>query len=373
MKLPPVGILVLFAWALRSASGQQCGPGITTLHTVPQLGETGQLYIGDASTGHVTLKYTGAMYPSGASVPEAANWVVLVPSSGSTPIGLTVGWNPIVASQLRPGLTYSEYPVFTVGQTKVNGTCRIDLVLPPEPDPAIQSVVNAASLQPVLSPGALVSILGSHLTGPTLSTTYDFTAFYPTVVAGTSVTFNGTAAPLLYLSPDRIDAVVPFALAGQTSAQVVVQRFLQASGGFTLPLQDTAPAIFTGRQKDNHPGGILQQETAGGHFKRNRPGNPVTAGTTLRIFATGAGVWRPPSQSDVPILTASFTTQPVSLTIGGLPAKISYAETWGTFNSYSVLQVDAIVPDGLPSGPQPIVLTIGDNNNSQQQVTVGIQ
>ena len=111
----------------------------------------------------------------------------------------------------------------------------------------------------MLSPGALVSIFGSNLTGPTLSTTFDDTASYPTSVASTSVTFNSIAAPLLYVSPTQINAIVPFSLAGQTSLQVAVQRFERVSSTFTMPLQDTAPAIFTSTQSGTGQGAVLQQ------------------------------------------------------------------------------------------------------------------
>jgi uncharacterized protein (TIGR03437 family) len=214
--------------------------------------------------------------------------------------------------------------------------------------------------------------MGSYLTGPTLTTDYDATASYPTVVAGTSVTFNGIAVPLLELRPDRIKAIVPFALAGQTSAQVVVKRFSQTSDTFNATLQDTAPAIFTGRQKGSNPGGILQQDSDQ-HFTRNTPDNPAAAGTKLRIFATGMGVWSPPPKSDVFVFGEPFFTQGVSLTIGGLPAHIAYAGTWGTYNTWSVLQIDTVVPDGLEGGQQPIVLTIGYTDNLEQQVTLWVQ
>jgi uncharacterized protein (TIGR03437 family) len=61
------------------------------------------------------------------------------------------------------------------------------------------------------------------------------------------------------------------------------------------------------------------------------------------------------------------------LTIGGEPAKISYAGTAGTYNTWSVLQVNATVPDALAPGPQPLVLTIGASDNSQQQATIWVQ
>jgi hypothetical protein len=38
-----------------------------------------------------------------------------------------------------------------------------------------------------------------------------------------------------------------------------------------------------------------------------------------------------------------------------------------------MLQVDAFIPDGIGSGPQPAVLIVGENTNSQQQVTVAVK
>jgi len=64
----------------------------------------------------------------------------------------------------------------------------------------------------------------------------------------------------------------------------------------------------------------------------------------------------------------------VSVTIGGQPAQLLYAGTiGGMLSSWSVLQVNAVVPNGLSTGPQPVVLKIGANDNSQQNVTVGVQ
>src|SRR5207248_7776374 len=157
----------------------------------------------------------------------------------------------------------------------------------------------------------------------------------------------------------RIKAIVPFALGGQTSVQVVVQRFNQASDAFTLPLQETAPGIFTRRSRAG-PGPILQQG-ADGQFTANSPDNPAPVGTTLEIFATGSGSgsWGPAPQSDIFLSGASLIPRPVSVTIGGQPAKILYAATSGTYNLWSVVQVNAVVPDGLGSGPQPVVLSVG--------------
>jgi len=54
------------------------------------------------------------------------------------------------------------------------------------------------------------------------------------------------------------------------------------------------------------------------------------------------------------------------------PAQILFAGA-EPFQITGMLQINAIVPTGIGSGPQPLVLTIGQNNNSQQQVTVAVQ
>ncbi len=169
-----------------------------------------------------------------------------------------------------------------------------------------------------------------------------------------------------------INAIVPFSLAGQTSVQVAVQRFGRVSASVTVPLQDTAPAIFTSTQNGTGQGAMLQQAT-GGSFTYNGASNPAPGGTPLEIFATGQGLWTPPAQSDLSIGASRFTTQPLSLSIGGQPAKILYSGTIGAYSNWSILQVNATVPTGLASGPQPVVLTIGGNDNSRQAVVMWVQ
>jgi uncharacterized protein (TIGR03437 family) len=356
MKLLPI-VLLGFVAPHASAQFLVCSP---VRQIVP-----GEWIIQDGGSGHFKFKYAGAeSIFTGTPVPDASNYLLLVPSSGTTPAAVQVDANPFVAAQLKPGGHHPLVVTFTtVDQTPASTVhCEVDLFVPAQLAPSIQSVVNAASLQPFLSPGAQASIIGTHLTGPTLSTNYDPTASYPTSVAGTTVTFNGIAAPLLRLSPGKIRAIVPFTLAGQTSVQVVVHRFDQTSDTFTLPLQDTSPGIFTSRHDGTGAGPILQQGSDG-QFTPNSPDDPAAAGTALKIFATGAGAWSAPPQSDVFIFGENFTTQPVSLTIGGQPAN----------NTWSVLQVNPVVPDGVSSGPQPVVLTVGENDNAQQQVTIWVQ
>ncbi len=90
--------------------------------------------------------------------------------------------------------------------------------------PALQdgTAVNGASFVKnfAIAPGAIVTIFGSNFaTGPASAGG----APYPTVIGDTSVTFNGIAAPLFYISPGQINAQAPFEL-GLGSAAIQVRR-----------------------------------------------------------------------------------------------------------------------------------------------------
>ncbi len=58
--------------------------------------------------------------------------------------------------------------------------------------------------------------------------------------------------------------------------------------------------------------------------------------------------------------------------IGGLPAQIQYAGAAPNLVS-GVLQVNAVIPAGLGPGDQPVVVKVGQNDNSAQNVTVAVQ
>lgn len=56
-------------------------------------------------------------------------------------------------------------------------------------------------------------------------------------VAGVQMTFDGVAAPLLYVSSTEIGCVVPFAIAGHTVTTMQVTYNGMASNAVPIPLQ----------------------------------------------------------------------------------------------------------------------------------------
>ena len=317
------------------------------------------------------------------SLNNPPNFIVVVPTSGTTPSVVQIGFNPSVVALMRPGI-YGLAVNFATVEHDPAKTVRglVEFVVPAQPPPVVQSVVNSASLQPFISPGALISIFGSNLAlvspwylpTPTLSPPYDQTTSYPTAVADTTVSFNGILAPLRYISPGQINVLVPYRLAGQRSVDVVINRFGFLSTAFRVPLQDTSPAVFTATQIGSGQAAIRQLGPEG-IFTYNSADNPASPGTAFELYATGAGVWDPLPQSDVNIglEAVAFTAQPVSVTIGGQAAKVLYVGTVAYQEVWSLLQVNAVVPQGVGSGAQPLVLRIGQNDNRQQNVTMALR
>jgi uncharacterized protein (TIGR03437 family) len=235
--------------------------------------------------------------------------------------------------------------------------------------------VSAASLQPQISPGELISIFGANIGTPPVSGQYNDAGLYPTALGNTTVSIGGTPAALLFVSTTQINAVVPFEVAGQTSVDVVVTHDDVAAPTVTVPLAATAPAIFTAAGTGKGQGAI-QNATSPIAATPNNAANPAAPGSIIAIYATGGGLLSQTVEDGSILISviqpASGPQAPLSLTIGGQPAKINYAGA-APFEVAGMLQINAVVPQGIGSGAQPVVLKIGANDNSAQQVTVAIQ
>jgi len=262
---------------------------------------------------------------------------------------------------------------------------RVILTLRSPGLPEIASVMNAASLRPVISPGQLVTLRGAYLSSPPVTAEADSAGLFPKLISDTRVTFNGIPAPLLYVSNNQINCVAPYSLAGATQAQVVVDRvftssFIEPSNPATVPVQATSPAIFTADQSGSGLAAILNTGAGTGY---NTEANPAPAGTAITFYATGAGAWNVAYPDGALVLTPRLglaqpnpeflaPLAPFSVTIGDLPATLLSAAAQPIRVS-GTLQVTAQIPPSLSPGAQPLVLKIGGSDNTDQKVTVWVR
>jgi uncharacterized protein (TIGR03437 family) len=91
-----------------------------------------------------------------------------------------------------------------------------------------------------------VTIFGSGLGPiPGVGAQLDARGLVAKQLAGTSVTFDGMAAPLLYAGANQINAIVPFGVAGKTGTQIVVTVNGVSSPAAVEAVAAAAPGIYS--------------------------------------------------------------------------------------------------------------------------------
>ena len=252
-----------------------------------------------------------------------------------------------------------------VAVTGTNGTLTV--TPPSSAQPQLTSIDNAGSFLPgPLAPGELVTLIGTGI-GPGSAQAPSGPPTV-TVLGGTSVLFDGTPAPILYASPNQINAIVPYAVSGKATTQLNVTLQGQTIATASEAVASAAPAIFTIDSTGSGQGAILNQDSS-----VNSPANPAAKGSIISIFATGAGQTNPPGvDGQVTGTVLPTPLLPVSVQIGGFEANVLYAGAAPELIS-GVLQVNALIPSESASGAAiPIALNVGQSS-SQPSVTVSIK
>ena len=234
---------------------------------------------------------------------------------------------------------------------------------PPE---TILSIQNGASQLPGnIAPGEVVVITGLTIgPSPTASAVLPTSGAVSASLAGDSITFNGWPAPILYTGASQVAVLVPYELGGFFSANLVIKYHGQTAQ-MTVPASYSAPGIFT---MDYTGSGQAVAINSDGSI--NSTNNPAATDSVITFYATGEGSTYPPGEDGVVNDRIIRTPQlPVSLTIGGQPARIVYAGT--AFGSVQgVMQVEALIPSGV-TGTVPLELTVGAAS-SQTTATITV-
>lgn len=168
------------------------------------------------------------------------------------------------------------------------GLGLVSTMLPGQPPtPRILGVANAAFASGVsgrIAPAELISIYGVGI-GPDTSSgpILNESGRIATELAGTRVLIGGLPAPLLYVSPNQINVVVPVKLPTQRSVTISVIASGARAFDFEVMVDDTAPQIF--RNFDGTIAAINEDGTV------NTESNPARPGSTVAFWATGVGAY----------------------------------------------------------------------------------
>jgi uncharacterized protein (TIGR03437 family) len=232
-------------------------------------------------------------------------------------------------------------------------------------------VVNAATFQyGPIAPGEIVSLFGSALGPPSPAfLTLTNPRLVANSLAGVRVYFNGIPAPMLYASAGQVNVVVPYAVAGKSTAEVQLEYLGVMSNPVVLQVAATAPGVFSITGSGHGAGAVLNARDG----SVNSAANPAASGDWVSIFATGAGITTPASiDGFVASAPLPLPSAQVSVTIGGLPCQLNFAGSAPGLVS-GVLQINAQVPSGLsPGAAVPIQVRMG-SATSLPLVTLAVQ
>jgi uncharacterized protein (TIGR03437 family) len=239
--------------------------------------------------------------------------------------------------------------------------------------PAIgpNTIVSTSSFQNgSVAPGDQVSIFGVNL-GPFAGVRAEDGKPLPTSLGATTVTFDGVAAPVFYVS-DKFVAVQAPALTAGSTTRVQVTSSTGASSAVPLAVVPVKPGILTTESSGKGPAKAINQDgsvNGDGSANNSRGAAP---GSVIALYATGLGAVNPsiPPGNPAPASPLSMVTTQVSAAIGGRAAQVTYAGAApGLIGTY---QVNVLVPVALPTGAARVVLS-QDGNSSQDEVTVQIR
>jgi uncharacterized protein (TIGR03437 family) len=325
--------------------------------------------------GTVGSQYSQGLDATGGTTPYPS-WQVI---SGSLPPGISMTILPGVFTALLSGTPTAPgmftFIVQVTDSTGATGTRQFSLTISggstSGPSISANGIVNSASYAGgSVAPGEIVTIYGSGLGPPTVTGfQVDANGNVPTLLAGTQALFDGVAAPIIYTSTTQVSVVVPYEVAGKASTQVQVVYQNQPSNTVAEPVTAVVPGIFTADSSGHGQGAIVNQDGT-----INSSSNPAPAGSIVFIYGTGEGQTNPAGVDGKPDGSPAPTpvAQPgMTATIGGMNAQVLYAGGVPGLVA-GVLQVNAQIPAGTPSGSAPIQLSLG-GQSTQAAVTVAIK
>ena len=209
-------------------------------------------------------------------------------------------------------------------------------------------VLNAGSSAPFtasLAPGELVSLYGSNLASTTAQD-----GNLPTTLGGVQMMVNGRPAPLYFVSPGQINAVIPIATT-ESIASIQVFNNNVPSNIVTNFVGLTQPGVF------NSTLAIPAIQHA--DYTMVTPANPVQIGETLLVYLTGLG----------DLTVSGNTVNPITAYIDGLQATVAFAGSQSTVGGG--YQMNVTVPSGVTAGNVYLDISGPDAYNSEVIIPIG--
>ncbi len=341
----------LLVLPLKPATGERLPAGLPTEISVVVEDNCGNILTSGTVTA--TFSSTDPAVPLGAGAMVGGWTGTWVPADGSNP-QVTV----TIAALNATGTLQGSAAI----STYLTGAAAV---------PQVRSggiVLAGDYSRPLTSaPGQYISIFGNNLAAAVVSAGGPP---FPKTLSDASVLLDGKPIDVVYVSPDQINAFVPFGIPLNTSATLQVQRGSTMSVPVELTIVAENPALFLAGPAPVNLGLVVDYRDNTNFLVDAQ--HPVNPGDTVVLYALGMG----PVDTDVapdqisPSSPVAKTTSPVVVSIGGAPATPAFAGL--AAGAVGLYQVNVAVPSGVAAGTQvPIVVTVG--GVSSTTVTIPFQ
>ncbi len=299
----------------------------------------------NVQAGGTPQQFTAAVANSGNS---AVRWSIAPPLGSISQSGVYTP-PPDVS-----GPTAVTVTAVTFGVPQKQATATVNVTPAPGgsgPAPTITSVYNNASGGSTIAPNTWITIAGTNLAPDTrLWRAVDFVAGQmPTELDGVSVSVNGRAAYVYYISPTQVNALAP--LDGTIGS---VQVTLATANGVSSPVSVEhsaySPAFFLFGGKYvaaiHANGSYLGPPSLGSAF------TPAAPGETVLLYGTGFGEVNPGILPGSAAQAGALPSMP-TINIGGVAAAVQF----GGAISPGLYQFNVVVPANVSSGDNPVTVT----------------
>ncbi len=161
--------------------------------------------------------------------------------------------------------------------------------------PRIAAVVNGASYEAMLAPGCWMSIFGTEL-APDIAVAQTREPL-PTELLGVSVSVGGIVAPLGFVSPGQINAIVPFGIQPGASVRLTLTRPGSPPVEHWIALRPSVPSLF---MRLDLPDWDRRKQAFVFPPSFDRVLDSVSPGDTVILYAAGLGETDPPGRTGWP-------------------------------------------------------------------------
>jgi uncharacterized protein (TIGR03437 family) len=219
--------------------------------------------------------------------------------------------------------------------------------------PNITSVVNAG-MGSDIAPGGLISVFGTQLS-PVNMTTSEIPL--PTALANSCLSVNGLAVPILYVSPNQVNAQMPYQEIGDVT--LILRTPGGQSNNYNLVIEPNAPSVFLASvgSETNIPTVIRNDDN-----ELVTPSHPIhrDSNTALVIYLTGLGPTTPAVATGQPAPSNPLAVSLLAptVTLGGVDLPVLFSGL--APGLVGVDQINVSVPFSVPEGMSvPLTITQG--------------